>query len=57
MPQRDDELIKSLGLQRLYMRLQVQLIKDLMSCMRARASQRTLPNNYTTQYSLLSFDN
>ena len=40
MPQRDDELIKSLSLQRLYMRLRVQLIKDLITCMRARANQR-----------------
>ena len=40
MPQRDDELIKSLSLQRLYMRLRVQLIKNLIICMRARANQR-----------------
>ena len=55
MPQRDDELIKSLSLQRLYMRLRVQLIKDLITCMRARANQR--PPQYQTQYFVLSFDN
>ena len=54
MPQRDDELIKSLSLQRLYMRLRVQLIKDLITCMRARANQRPpIPDAIF----LLSFDN